>query len=288
MNTRSIIGQVPIVGKILKKTVKGLRNYSYRNQLQNLEINHNSSGLSTKKALTALHCRLSQPEMDWIDRIEGERERLLNNHGPLIDDSFSVDGLYDKGMSIREACEVSKPMKPALLLFLLTREIAPFNVIELGTNLGISSAYIGAGQTMSGKNGQIVTLDASPYRQKIAKEVHQNAGVNNISYVQGLFNDTLHPTLEKLGSIDLAFIDGHHQYQPTLDYFEEIIKYSNPKTVFVFDDINWSDGMSEAWSAIKSDPRLDVVIDLTSVGICINGQQEKHGRFVSEVIDPFY
>ena len=99
----------------------------------------------------------------------------------------------------------------------------------------------------------MVTLDASAYRQRLAKEIHANLGLDNISYVTGLFTDTLQPTLTDMGTVDLAFIDGHHQYQPTLDYLEEILKFSTPDTVFVFDDIRWSEGMKQAWDEIRAD-----------------------------------
>ena len=83
-----------------------------------------------------------------------------------------------------------------------------------------------------------------------------------------------------LGLIDLAFIDGHHQYQPTLDYFEEIFRFSTPDTVFVFDDIRWSDGMKRAWSQIQSDDRLNLIVDLSRIGVCMRGQKEVSQHFV--------
>ena len=42
--------------------------------------------------------------------------------------------------------------------------------------------------------------------------------------------------------MDLACIDGHHQYQPPLDYFEALWRYSRQTAIFVFDDIRWSEG----------------------------------------------
>jgi predicted O-methyltransferase YrrM len=180
---------------------------------------------------------------------------------------------------------VSKRPQPALLLFLLIRAIQPLHVIELGTNVGISSAYIAAALKANGQNGRMTTLDASPYRQHLAREIHRNLGIDNISYVRGLFTDTLTSTLADIGSIDFAFIDGHHQYQPTLDYFETILPYSTPDSVFVFDDIRWSDGMKKAWSQIQSDDRLGLIVDLSSVGICPRRQPELSQRFV---LDPVY
>lgn len=228
---------------------------------------------------------LPKNESDLIIKIENERKRLQNINGPLNDESLGDGGLYDKGITIQRACEASKPVKPALMPYLLTRAIKPNNTIELGTNVGISSAYIGAALKTNDNNGKIVTLDASLYRQRLAKEVHSNIGLDNISYVDGLFSDTLIESLNPIGSIDLAFIDGHHQYQPTLDYFEKILQFSNPNTVFVFDDIRWTEGMQKAWEEIRNDERLGIVLDFHSVGICMLRKKEMSQRFV---FDPIY
>ena len=43
---------------------------------------------------------------------------------------------------------------------MLTRAIEPKNVIELGTNVGISSAYIGSALQVNGMDGKLTTPDA--------------------------------------------------------------------------------------------------------------------------------
>jgi predicted O-methyltransferase YrrM len=154
-------------------------------------------------------------------------------------------------------------------------------VIELGTNVGISSAFIGAALTVNGDSGKLVTLDASPYRQRLARQLHSRLGLRNVTYTAGLFNDTLESVLERSGHVDLAFIDGHHQYQPTLDYLDAILQQATVDCAFVFDDIRWSDGMKQAWTEIMGDPRFGLVMDLGSIGVCIRGDAAT-GRFVSE------
>jgi predicted O-methyltransferase YrrM len=221
----------------------------------------------------------------WIDRIERERGRLLEQDSLLVAGRNESGGLYDEGVTVSRACRVSKPPRPALLLYLIARYVKPKRVIELGTNVGISSAYLGSGLKSSGVEANLATLDASPYRLKIAKKVHESLRLDNITYVAGLFQDTLETTLKSLGEIDLAFIDGHHQYQPTLDYFEKILRFSAPNAVFVFDDIRWSKGMKKAWSDIQLDKRLGLVLDLQSVGICVLDESATMDRFVS---DPIY
>lgn len=287
MNIQNVLKQIPFAAQLYRSANTLLRSGSNKKIIEQLEKTPYPLGVQVRKALVSLQRELPQSDQNWVERIEIERKHLLTRNEPLNDGSLGEGGLYDDDTSIQQACLVSKPYKPALMLYLLIRATKPSSVIELGTNVGISSAYIGAALKTNGQNGKITTLDASPYRQRLAEELHHKLGIDNISYVEGLFTDTLPPSLDNLGSVDLAFIDGHHQYQPTIDYFEEILKYSTPDTVFVFDDIRWSDGMKKAWSQIQSDDRLGLIVDLTSVGICARRQPRISQRFVFNPIYAF-
>ena len=287
MCIRSFAKQIPFIVRLHKYVVKlreglttlkkNLSNQKILNQLCNTSY---PQGIKLKEALDQVSRELPESEQNWIISIENERKRLLCRNELLNDETLGAGGLYDDKVTIKEACMVSKGPKAALMLYLLTRSMKPKSVIELGTNVGISSAYIGAALKVNGENGKLTTLDASPYRQRLAKELHCNLSIDNISYVKGLFTDTLSASLGDMGSIDLAFIDGHHQYQPTLDYFEEIFQYTTPDAVFVFDDIRWSDGMKKAWYKIQTDDRLCLILDLFSVGICVPCQETVSQRYV--------
>jgi predicted O-methyltransferase YrrM len=148
------------------------------------------------------------------------------------------------------------------VLYSLAAEYRPKSIIELGTNVGISSAYLAAA------GGHVTTLDVSRYRLRLAERLHRETGLS-IDRVQGYFTDTLDDTLADIAPVDMAFIDGHHQYQPTLDYFEAIAAKASPGCVFLFDDIRWSGGMKKAWAKLKSDPRFETVADLGGMGIGI-------------------
>jgi predicted O-methyltransferase YrrM len=287
MHIKLLIKQIPFAVRLYKKYINLVHGRANRKILQQLGTSPYWQAVRITDALKSLWRELPQSDQRWAERVELERKRLLRRQEPLIDGSLGRGGLYDDGVTIQDACLVSKPLESALLLFLLTRATKPSTVIELGTNVGISSAYIAAALKLNGENGKIATFDASPYRQRLAQEAHRNLGLDNVSYVEGLFRDTIYPSLSKLGSIDLAFIDGHHQYQPTLDYFEEILKFSTPDTVFVFDDIRWSRDMKKAWSQIQSDERLGLVVDLSTVGVCVRCQPDVSQRYVFDAMRAF-
>lgn len=268
--------------RILKKSpfLSWLRKSNNRKILRRLGNNPYPQAQKIKIAIENMELPLPEMEKKLLIAIEKERLRLLANKNPLNDGTLGRGGLYDKDVTIEEACNVSKPPKQALLLYLLIRTLKPINVIELGTNIGISSAYIGAALKINNQNGKLITLDDSSYRQRIAQTLHKNVGLNNLSYVEGLFTDTLDKTLNQLKSVDLAFIDGHHQYQPTLDYYNQISKFSVANSIFIFDDIRWSEGMKKAWSELQKDARLGMTVDFNQIGLGIRKSEEVREKFV--------
>ncbi len=137
------------------------------------------------------------------------------------------------------------------------------NILELGTSLGLSSAYLASANPIS----KLYTLEGCPETAKIAQENFGKLKLSNIEIITGPFEETLQSTLDKVNSIDFAFFDGNHQYKPTIEYFEKCLKYAHENTVFVFDDIYWSEGMKKAWLEISKHPSVSHSIDIFFLGI---------------------
>ena len=222
--------------------------------------------------------------LELLNAIEERRRLMLLRDEPLIDGSLGSGGPYDEGVSVRRACRVSKDPRSATFLHLLVRECKPLRAIELGTNVGISAAYQAAALKLSGR-GTLITLEASPYRLRLAKQLHADVGLDNIQHRLGLFTETLAATLEEFGPISYAFIDGHHQYQPSLDYFDMIWEHAADRAVIVLDDIRWSEDMKRAWRRIQTDERVAIAVDFHSIGVCITRQERStRSRHVSRKI----
>jgi hypothetical protein len=65
----------------------------------------------------------------------------------------------------------------------------------------------------------------------------------------------------------MFLIDGHHAFQPTLDYADLIFEKANQGSVLLFDDIHWSKEMEAAWSDIQQHPSVTLTIDLFFIGL---------------------
>jgi len=164
-----------------------------------------------------------------------------------------------------------KPRKFSQLFFRMVNYYQPATILELGTSLGITSAYMASAQP----NAKVVTMEGAKAVAEVAKKNFKSLELSNIQLVQGNFDDTLPSTLQKLKTVDLAFVDGNHRRDPTLQYFEQLLKKSNGDTILVFDDIHWSAEMEEAWAAIQAHPRVTLTIDLFFIGLVFFRDEQK-------------
>jgi predicted O-methyltransferase YrrM len=156
-----------------------------------------------------------------------------------------------------------KPKKLAQLLFRLAQAFQPKNIIELGTCLGITSAYFGKAVA----DAKIYTLEGCPQTAAMAKENLDQLKLNDIDVIVGNFDDTLPKVIQNLEQLDFVFVDGNHRKQATLAYFEWCLPKVHDQSVMIFDDIYWSAGMKEAWEQIKAHPQVSVSIDLFWIGL---------------------
>lgn len=163
----------------------------------------------------------------------------------------------------KELKNSSKSPRLAQLLQRLCASNKSHYIIELGTNLGISTAYLASNNSKS----QIYTLEGQPELCKIAKNNFSKLKLNNINIIEGDINNTLPNLTQQIPQIDLAFIDANHQYQTTINYYNLIKSKVHKNSIIIFDDIHWSEGMQQAWNEIRQDPDIHLSIDIFHMGI---------------------
>jgi predicted O-methyltransferase YrrM len=200
------------------------------------------------------------------DKIERCRDQLLLDSRQLAIEDFgagSVAGNKKQRSIAAIAKHAAKSKKLGQLLFRITDCYQPKTILELGTSLGLSTAYLAMGNSKA----WVVSCEGAAAVAALAKENFSSLGLNNIEVAEGDFDKTLAPLLESLATIDLAFIDGNHRKEPTLRYFDQLLQKINDGTILIFDDIHWSRGMEDAWEAIKNHPRVLLTIDLFFMGL---------------------
>jgi predicted O-methyltransferase YrrM len=210
---------------------------------------------------------------DYFSDIELYRKALLNNQ--------QVIGVWDggagsrkNGSANRKVCDIAKtalkPFKYAKLLHDIVAYFKPHQIIELGTSLGVTTSYM----SKVGDN-HIYTLEGAPNIAAIARKHFESMSLLNITIIEGDFNNTLPSLIDTIESWDLAYIDGNHQYEPTMQYFNSLLACAHNQSFFIFDDIHWSHEMEQAWEDIKKHPQVTLTIDLFFIGLVFIRDENK-------------
>ena len=208
-------------------------------------------------------------EFGAYSRIEARRRELLKSAKVITVRDFGagsqVAGAGGTERRVRAiALHAAKPPRLAQLLFRLVNYFQPATILELGTSLGLTTAYLAAANSRQ----QVITFEGCPNTAAVAQETFQKLGLKNVRLVEGNLDQTLPATLNKLQKpVDFVFFDGNHRYEPTLRYFEQCLANAHENSVFVLDDIHWSAEMEQAWEAIKAHPAVTVTLDLFYVGL---------------------
>ena len=213
--------------------------------------------------------------------VEKRRQALLASEQVLAVTDFGagsqVAGAGGRRRAVRDvARHAAKPPRLAQLLFRLVNHFQPATVLELGTSLGLTTAYL----ALANSRSQVITFEGCPNTAAVARETFAELSIQNVRLVEGNLDVTLPATLAALTKpLDFVFFDGNHRYEPTLRYFEACLAKAHEHSVFVLDDIHWSAEMERAWAAIKAHPAVTVTVDLYYVGLVFFRQKQPRQDF---------
>ena len=156
-----------------------------------------------------------------------------------------------------------KSTKQAELLLRIANYYKCKNIIEIGTSLGTTTMYL----SLVDSKAKITTIEGDDNIYKLADKSFKKLKLENINNICGNFNDVLPSVISNTDRVDMAFIDGNHTKEATINYYNIIKEKTHEDSVIIFDDIYWSKGMTEAWNAIIEDKDVIQSIDLFHLGI---------------------
>jgi len=198
--------------------------------------------------------------------VEALRSRLLADGRVLAIEDFGAGtaGGRKKQRGVADIARTAlKPKKFGQLLFRMAAYYKPHYILELGTSLGLTTAYL----AMADERAIVTTIEGSPAIAEAARENFKQLGVSSIALYNRPFDECLPRIIQHHPHLDFVFIDGNHRKDPTLDYFNQLLPAMHECSVIVFDDIHWSKDMEAAWQAIKDHPQVLLTIDLFFIGL---------------------
>ncbi|TKC13252.1 class I SAM-dependent methyltransferase [Pedobacter polaris] len=211
------------------------------------------------------------------DDIEAQRKKLLHDDKLITVTDLGAGSHLNKNRTKKISQIAKNALKTprlAQLIYRLAANQELNNIIELGTCLGITTAYLSKAQPAA----DVLTIEGCPATAAVAHQNFTALDLENVELQVGNFNDLLPKAISDAEKLDFVYIDGNHTKEATLNYFNWCLPKIHENSLLIFDDIYWSAGMKEAWSEIKNHPQVALTIDLFWIGLVYfkKGQAKEH------------
>lgn len=201
-----------------------------------------------------------------FSEVEGLRRALLQSKETLQVTDLGAGSLVSSGNE-RRVSDITryaaKPPKFGQLFYRLVQYLQPKQLLELGTSMGLSTAYM----AKAAPDAKITTIEGCPNIAARARKNFDALQLQNITQVTGNFDTVLGDVLQQMPAPDWVYIDGNHRKEPTLAYFEQCLQHAHEYSLFIFDDIHWTPDMEAAWHTIQSNEKVTLTIDLFFIGL---------------------
>ncbi|MCZ4245195.1 O-methyltransferase [Pedobacter punctiformis] len=209
--------------------------------------------------------------------IEAQRKKLFNDDSNITVTDLGAGSHLNKNRTKKVSQIAKNALKSprlAQLIYRLAKNTEAKNLIELGTCLGITTAYL----SKANPEAEVITIEGCPQTAQVAGNNFKVLDLNNIELHVGNFDLILPDIIAKQQQLDFVYVDGNHRKDATLNYFKWCLPKVHENSLLIFDDIYWSEGMKEAWEEIKSHPDVTVTIDLFWIGLVYfkKGQAKEH------------
>ncbi|MBF6607230.1 MAG: class I SAM-dependent methyltransferase [Flavobacterium sp.] len=217
------------------------------------------------------------PEYKILDQY---RKSLLNNKSEISVTDFGVGSKVFKS-NVRSIGAIARNAgiteKRAHLLLRIACYLDAKDILEVGTSVGLATAAL----SLANKNSVITSLEGCPATAAVAasalNKISHNVKVVETEFSLFLSSEAVHK------KFDLIYFDGNHSKAATLKYVEMLLPTVRNETVWIFDDIHWSDEMQQAWCEIQAHPLVRVTIDTYQWGIVFFRREQEKENFAVRV-----
>lgn len=204
--------------------------------------------------------------LEAFNRIEVLRRKWQKDETMIERNDFGAGSIHsEKKVSEKISTianrSLSYPFQCRCLARLLQLE-NPGRILELGTSLGISTAYLQSGAP----GAKVITVEGDPQLAKLATHTFDDLGMNQIELIVSTFEDFFENKLDDT-KIDVVFLDGNHQSSALIEYYNKLKTRFTLRTIVIIDDIYWSSDMNEGWNKLVNLPEVTQSVDCFQFGV---------------------
>ncbi len=196
--------------------------------------------------------------------IEKLRYNLITNTTPLTGVDLGAGSHGRNGSkTIGDVARASLTPKDIVeFYFRIIQFSEATRIVELGSCLGVTTLYLA-----KRAKSQIYTFEGNHALANISLTNYEYFDQKNIHLIEGNLDSTLPEFAQDPAKISFVLMDANHRYEPTIKYFNIIMRRLTEKSVVVVDDIHWSEEMEQAWNELRQHPVVYGSVDLFRFGI---------------------
>ena len=218
--------------------------------------------------------------------LEEYRNSLLQNKNKIEVTDFGAGSRVFKS-NTRAVNQIAKnagiSVDRAKLLFRIVHYFQPKSILEIGTSLGLATSALALNDF-----SEVTTLEGCLNTMNQCQSQLQKFNLNNVTCVNTEFSKQLKTYNLQPTTYNLIYFDGNHSKQATVEYFELLLPTIDNETVWIFDDIHWSQEMEEAWEIIKQNPKVTVTVDTFQWGFVFFRSEQVKEDFIVRTDKSFF
>lgn len=209
-----------------------------------------------------------QDEADGrFDSIEAQRQALCRSKVEIDRMDYGAGSVSGNNRKQQLVSAIARHAlsHPSQCRFLarMAQFIQATSILELGTSLGIMTAYLKTANPATA----ITTVEGDPAISSIANTNWHALGLPGIISHNTTFENYLASQDFQQSNWDLIFVDGNHRAEAVLSYFDKIKSHIDTTSVIVIDDIYWSTDMQSGWQELIHQPEVTQSVDCFRFGL---------------------
>ena len=211
--------------------------------------------------------------------IEKLRSELVRDMRSIPITDLGVDSVLNKSKQKKVSTLARNSLKATKVDQLIHRlivDVNPGNIIELGTCLGIQTAYL----AKAAPNARVISVERCPETAEIAHENLDKLHIQNSELLFGNFDELFPEVIRNSTEIDFVLINGKHPKEAVLKYFRWCLPKLSKNSILIVDNIYRSQDMKDAWTKIKAHPEVSITIDLFQIGLVFVRKAQAKEDFV--------
>ena len=209
-----------------------------------------------------------------IHDIEKERQAFASDSSLVAEQDFGAGSKFrDSSVSSIARFGISS-IKSCIFLHQLANTTNAATCIELGTSLGIATAYLARSRPLK----RLYSFEGNKALAEKAKGLLTRLEIDNVQIIEGNIDRELPALLDDIASVDLAIIDANHTKKALIAYYEMLRSKMNSHGVIYIDDIRWSRDMYLGWQELCLKQEVSISMEFLEHGLLFfeKGMQKQH------------